>query len=63
MSGGQKQRLSLARVLYKNPEILLIDEGLNALDKISEENIIKNLKLKFPNMTLVYVSHRPIKSF
>ena len=36
---------------------------VNALDKISEGNIIKNLKLKFPNMTLVYVSHRPIKSF
>ena len=55
--------LVITKILRGIFEILLIDEGLNALDKISEGNIIKNLKLKFPNMTLVYVSHRPIKSF
>ena len=37
LSGGQRQRISLARVLYKYPQILIIDEGLNALDRYSEK--------------------------
>ena len=61
LSGGQRQRISLARVLYKNPKILIIDEGLNALDQNSEKNIMKAILKYFKNITIIYISHRPIK--
>ncbi len=61
LSGGQKQRISLARVLYKNPQILIIDEGLNALDKNSEKNIMREILSNFKDITIIYISHRPIK--
>ena len=61
ISGGQRQRISLARVLYKNPEILIIDEGLNALDRYSEKKIMKQILSSSKDITLIYISHRPIR--
>ena len=61
LSGGQRQRISLARVLYKYPQILIIDEGLNALDRYSEKNIMKKILTSFKDITLIYISHRPIR--
>lgn len=58
LSGGQKQRLSLARALFRNPQILIIDEGLNALDNFSEKTILEKVIQHYPNLTLIYVSHR-----
>jgi len=58
MSGGQKQRLSIAREIYRDPSLLIFDEATSALDSITESAIqdsIKNLKHK---KTLIIVSHR-----
>lgn len=58
-SGGQLQRLSIARAMYKRPEILIFDEATNALDPIKEEKIIKNiLNFKKDNITIIMISHK-----
>ena len=57
ISGGQKQKIGIARALYKNPKILILDEATNAIDKESEKKIINNL-LKINKKTkLIIVSH------
>ena len=59
ISGGQKQRLGIARALYNNPEILILDESTSALDLANEEKIIKDiLNLKKRNITVLIISHR-----
>jgi ABC-type multidrug transport system fused ATPase/permease subunit len=62
LSGGQKQRLQIARVLFKEPKILFLDESFNALDKKSEEYILKNIKNNY-NLTIFISSHKPIKKY
>mmetsp|Transcript_2377 Transcript_2377/g.5234 ORF Transcript_2377/g.5234 Transcript_2377/m.5234 type:complete len:925 (-) Transcript_2377:1138-3912(-) len=61
MSGGQLQRLCLARALYRDPSVLLLDEATSALDKLSEDAIIDTLvKLRDEKgLTLISVTHRP----
>ena len=51
----------LLEFLYKYPQILIIDEGLNALDRYSEKNIMKKILTSFKDITLIYISHRPIR--
>lgn len=58
ISGGQKQRLVIARAIYSNPEILILDEATSALDVQTENQILKNLKLYRPNLTVLIISHR-----
>lgn len=58
LSEGQKQRLILARALYKKPKILLLDEGTNAIDRHSEERILNLFKKGLKNLTIIMVSHR-----
>lgn len=58
LSGGQKQRISIARAIIKEPRILIFDDCLSAVDTITEEEILKNLKLVMKNRTTVLVSHR-----
>ena len=57
MSGGQKQRLAIARVFLKNPRILLLDEATSALDEETEHRFLKNLKA-LQNVTCIIVSHK-----
>lgn len=57
LSGGQIQRIGLARALYRNPEFLILDEATSALDFENEEKIMKNLMDKKENLTLLFISH------
>ncbi len=57
LSGGEKQRIALARALYKDPDIFFLDEFTNAIDELTEKKIIINLK-KLKNKTFVIISHK-----
>lgn len=58
MSGGQKQRTSIARAIYKKPEILILDDSLSAVDTKTEEEILKELKSVMRDRTSIIISHR-----
>jgi ATP-binding cassette subfamily B protein len=58
MSTGQKQRLLIARAVYKNPEVLFFDEATSALDANNEKEIMKKLDIFFENKTVVVIAHR-----
>lgn len=58
LSGGQKQRTAIARALIKKPAILLIDDGLSAVDTKTEVDIKNNLNSWNKNQTLINISHR-----
>ncbi|NLA49191.1 MAG: ATP-binding cassette domain-containing protein, partial [Bacteroidales bacterium] len=58
LSEGQKQRILIARVLYKDPDILIFDEATNSLDANNEKAIVKNLADYFRKKTVVIVAHR-----
>jgi ATP-binding cassette subfamily B protein len=58
LSGGQRQRLAIARVLLKQPPILILDEATSALDNISERLVQRALGVRDPNRTTVLVAHR-----
>ena len=57
LSGGQIQRIALARSFFKSNTFLILDEATNALDKKTELKIIKNLTSKENNTTLVFITH------
>lgn len=57
-SGGQRQRLSIARALVKNPEILILDDSASALDYVTEYNLNKSLKEIRKNKTTFIISQR-----
>jgi ATP-binding cassette subfamily B protein len=58
LSQGQKQRILIARAVYKNPDYIFFDEATNALDANNERTIIENLQQFFENRTVVIVAHR-----
>ena len=58
ISGGQKQRLSIARAVYKNPRFIFFDEATNSLDANNEKLILENLQQFFTDKTVVVVAHR-----
>jgi ABC-type multidrug transport system fused ATPase/permease subunit len=58
MSGGQRQRLVLARALIGKPALVILDEATNALDRITEESIQESLKNLSGHHTLLVVAHR-----
>ena len=57
ISGGQKQRLCLARALLRKPEILILDEATSNLDVITERAITKAIN-EYYNMTMIVIAHR-----
>jgi ATP-binding cassette subfamily B protein len=58
LSGGEQQRILIARAIYKNPMFLFLDEGTSALDANNERRIMENLKLVFRGKTVLIVAHR-----
>jgi ATP-binding cassette, subfamily B, bacterial len=58
ISTGQKQRILIARAIYKNPDILFFDEATSALDANNEKIITQNLNVIFANKTVVIIAHR-----
>lgn len=57
-SGGQLQRLALARVLYENHEILVMDEPTSAMDMVFEKEFYDRILCQLPDKTILFVSHR-----
>lgn len=58
ISQGQRQRILIARAIYKQPELVLLDEATNSLDANNELKIVKNLDSFFASRTVVIVAHR-----
>jgi ABC-type bacteriocin/lantibiotic exporter with double-glycine peptidase domain len=60
ISGGQIQRLGIARGLYKDSKIIIFDESTNAIDRNNESKIYKNLNRKYKDKIFIFVSHKKI---
>ena len=58
MSGGQRQRLGLARALYRDSKLLFLDEATSSLDAITESKVMESVKLLRGNTTVIIVAHR-----
>jgi ATP-binding cassette subfamily B protein len=58
LSGGQKQRTAIARAIVRNPDIMILDDALSAVDTHTEERILRSLRELRRGRTVVIVSHR-----
>jgi ATP-binding cassette subfamily B protein len=65
LSGGQKQRIMLARALSINPAILLLDDFISRVDRVTENRILCNIRKIYPGITLLSVTQKiaPVKNF
>lgn len=58
LSGGQLQRIGIARALYRNPNLLILDEATNALDVTTEKNLFQSLKSNLSELSVICITHR-----
>lgn len=58
LSGGQCQRIGIARAIYRNPQVIVLDEATNSLDEQTERTVINNLHNLHDNLTIIMISHR-----
>lgn len=61
-SGGEIMRIILARTLLRKSDILILDEALSGVDEDMEREIVKGIIKEYPTMTLIYITHRDLKS-
>ena len=59
ISGGERQRIGIARALYNNPKLLILDESTNSLDFETEEKILEDVVAINKEMTIIMIAHRP----
>ena len=57
ISGGQMQRIALARAIYRDKNIIIFDEATNALDKDLEEKVLRNIAENLRNKTIIFITH------
>jgi len=60
ISGGQQQRIGIARALYRDPEILILDEATSSLDQTTEKKIMESVNFLKKTKTLIVITHRLI---
>jgi len=60
ISGGQQQRIGIARALYRDPEILILDEATSSLDQATEKKIMESVNFLKKTKTLIVITHRLI---
>ena len=58
LSGGQIQRVGIARAIYRNFQILILDEATSALDNNNEKKILNNLQLIKSNSAIIVITHK-----
>ena len=58
LSGGQLQRIGIARALYLNPKILVLDEATNALDVETEKLLFDSIRKEYNDITIIWITHR-----
>ena len=58
MSGGERQRLGIARALYHNPEVLVLDEATSAMDNLTEKLIMQSINTLRKDTTIILIAHR-----
>ncbi|MTB47957.1 ABC transporter ATP-binding protein [Streptococcus uberis] len=58
VSGGERQRISLARLYFDNSELIILDEATSALDNITEQKVMNRLLGEFKNKTIIIIAHR-----
>ena len=58
LSGGEKQRIALARCFMRKPKILIMDEATSALDAITEEKILENITNRFPDTSMLVIAQK-----
>ena len=58
MSGGERQRVALARLFFDDSNIIILDEATSAMDNITEKQVMKNILEKLDNKTLIIIAHR-----
>ena len=58
LSGGQKQRIAIARMVLQNPRMIILDEATSALDPTTETLVLRRIRQRFSNQTMLVVTHR-----